>query len=76
MTERSLPRPIPFGRYKGMGMDSLPSDYIEGLLAFSWFPKKHPEFVEPIKAELAYRTEHNKHFYDEEYNKEHKEGSE
>ena len=54
-----------FGKFKGLDIEDIPSDYLKYLVESDWFEDKYPDFVKPIEDELAFRDRWNSHFYGE-----------
>lgn len=50
---------FPFGKYKGKGIEDVPSDYLDWCLGEDWFCKKFRHGAEQIAQELGYRKQHN-----------------
>uniref|UniRef100_A0A6M3M5R2 Quorum-sensing-regulated virulence factor n=1 Tax=viral metagenome TaxID=1070528 RepID=A0A6M3M5R2_9ZZZZ len=58
---------LPFGKSQNekKTVDELPSSYLQWLLEQDWFEKKYERFIEPIEAELDWRTTMDRHFEDD-----------
>ena len=54
-----------FGKYKGLNVEELPSDYLKWLTFQDWCEEKFPNVLREAEEELAFRTTSNKHFYQE-----------
>jgi uncharacterized protein (DUF3820 family) len=46
---------IPFGEFKGVDIEDVPSDYLEWISGETWFMTREPKLYENIKKELKYR---------------------
>lgn len=53
------------GKYKGLDVDEIPSDYLKWLTFQHWCQEKFPNLVKEAEEELAFRAIWNKHFYQE-----------
>jgi uncharacterized protein (DUF3820 family) len=54
-----------FGKYKGLNVDELPSDYLKWLTLQDRFEEEFPNVLREVEEELTFRTTWNKHFYQE-----------
>ena len=54
-----------FGKYKGLNVDEIPSDYLKWLTLQDWCEEKFPHLSKEAEEELAFRTTWDRHFYQE-----------
>jgi uncharacterized protein (DUF3820 family) len=59
---------LPFGKYKGEGIEDIPDSYLEFLLEQSWMEEKFPEGLEAILKEVQFREKFGKPEPEEDYN--------
>ncbi len=48
---------LPFGKYKGQGIEDIPDSYLDWLTGMSWFKEKFPKERAIILKELKYRDD-------------------
>jgi uncharacterized protein (DUF3820 family) len=48
---------IPFGKYKGIDMEDVPTSYLEWIKGEKWFQTREPILHENILKELKYRKQ-------------------
>ena len=46
----------PFGKYKGVDIEDVPTDYLEWIIGEKFFKDKHKQLREIIVKELEYRS--------------------
>jgi len=56
---------IDFGKYRGLDVDEIPSDYLKWLTFQDWCEEKFPDLVKEAEEELTFRTTWKRHFYQE-----------
>ncbi|NIO03860.1 MAG: hypothetical protein GTN74_04400 [Proteobacteria bacterium] len=54
-----------FGKYKGLNVDEIPSDYLKWLTLQDWCEEKFPLLLKEAEEELTFRTTWSRHFYQE-----------
>lgn len=54
---------LPFGKYKGILLRFVNSNYLNWLLEQDWFLDKYDDLAVQVEAELAWRDKWNVHFY-------------
>jgi uncharacterized protein (DUF3820 family) len=60
-----IPVILHFGKFKGMDIEDVPSDYLNYLLESDWFEKQYLSLIDPIEKEMKFRSTFNTHFYGE-----------
>jgi len=56
---------IPFGKYKGQDVASVPSNYLDWVRDQEWFERKYPDLFDEVNTEYQIRERSYAHFYDE-----------
>jgi uncharacterized protein (DUF3820 family) len=56
---------VDFGKYKGLNVSEIPSDYLKWLTLQGWCEQKFPALLREAEEELVYRTTSQRHFYQE-----------
>jgi len=55
---------IPFGKYRGTSLESVPDAYLKWLLEQEWMEEKYPNERELVEGELEYREKWGLHVKD------------
>jgi len=56
---------VNFGKYKGLNVDEIPSDYLKWLTLQDWCEEKFSHLLKEAEEELAFRATWDRHFYQE-----------
>ncbi len=54
-----------FGKYRGLDIDEIPSDYLKWLTLQDRREERFPDLLKEAREELNFRTTLNRHFYQE-----------
>ena len=54
---------MPFGKYSGCEIETIPSDYLDWLLGLDNVIEKYPRLTNEMQKELDTRERSNAHFY-------------
>ena len=56
---------LPFGKYRDIEIEEVPSDYLRWLVLQDWFENRYPELLKEAEEELSFRDINMSHFYEE-----------
>jgi uncharacterized protein (DUF3820 family) len=55
---------LPFGKYKGQEIETVPDSYLHWCLEQDWFCEKFPDKLDDLNQELQYRVDFEKQIRD------------